>query len=136
MASFAKADPQTKLRLCNALAKQAGNGTLDFATAHPPEAKILQEFLGVEKTRTTHRNADFTIGCMKEQWNIGNRDLQGVKAACECQTTVMLRSATDAELDGYVAEIGTNPGGLASIVERTPWLVAATPAIAACRAEK
>jgi len=135
MKTFGTADPGAKYRLCEMLATRAKAGDLDFSKAYSEEGKLLLAIFDAnDGWRNTRRNADFTIGCMKQQWNAGNRDVSKVKVGCECQTAVMVKSASDQELEAWQRKIEEHAGNEAAVIAGTPWLQAALPAIAACKA--
>lgn len=71
------------------------------------------------------RDSDYTIGCMKTQYNHGLRDFDTVKKVCSCMTDVLTSSATNEQLEAMSAD----PSSVAS----QPWLAKAQPKIAACK---
>lgn len=136
MAPFDRADAREKHQLCETLSAKARGGKLDHANVAPTDARILLAiFSANDHWRNAKRNADFTIGCMKQQWNAGNHDISVVKPACECQTAVLVRSASDQELDDWQKRMSANRGNEAAVVESTPWFMAALPAMRACKSK-
>lgn len=81
-------------------------------------AKAGQAFL--------RRDSDYTIGCMKTQYNHGLRDFDTVKKVCSCVTDAITSSATAAQLEAQQS----HPETMAS----QPWFSIAAPKINACKA--
>jgi hypothetical protein len=132
MRAFDAGNAVTKHRLCNDLLEKHLNGTLKYEHAEPQHAEILKDAFGTAREwRIAQRNADFTTGCMKRHWNAGRRQIEEIQAACDCQTSVMLRVASDDELDAFVANLG-QPDKEKPSLDNTPWLRTAAPLMAAC----
>ena len=118
---------------CGALEKDMLSHALDFERAFPAEAASLQAVLAARSDpRIVQRNADLTIGCMKKLWNSGGRDAPAASRMCHCNTGVILRSATDEEVDAFLALVASARGNTQEVVEKTPWLRRAQPEMAAC----
>lgn len=133
MQAFDTADAKTRHGLCESLFERQQKGSLKYELAEPQRADVLKRVFGTEREwHLAQRNADFTTGCMKRHWNTGRRQIDEIKAACVCQTDVMLRVASDDELDAFVDAMGPSSGKEKPSLDNTPWLKAAAPLVAAC----
>jgi hypothetical protein len=116
---IAAADPQ----ICDALSKKTRSLQLDFANVYPADAKLLSAIFEANAAwKIKLRNADFTVGCVKSYWSRGEKEFDEVKSSCECQTGVLLKSATEQQISAWVSDIGLLGVEAATLKESNSWL--------------
>jgi hypothetical protein len=115
----APANPQ----ICDALSKKTRSLQLDFVNAYPADAKLLSAIFDANSAwKIKIRNDDFTVGCVKSFWNRGDKDFESVKSTCDCQTAVLLKSATEPQISAWVNDIGLVGVEAATVKESHSWL--------------
>ena len=129
MRSFDDTDAAGRRLLCDRLVAQLKSNQLDFPEIAADDAQTLRLRVQSE-TRWKHavRNADITVGCMKQNWNSGARDLDVVKPACECLTESILSHLNDDQVDDWIERVARGEGAA------EPWFATVQKSAEACRA--
>ncbi|HJU40577.1 MAG TPA: tetratricopeptide repeat protein [Tahibacter sp.] len=99
-------DAAPNARTCDLISRETRKGRSDFSETHAKPAQILRTlFAADDKLRIAKRDADFSVGCVKRLYNDGRRDFAAVQSLCECRTRALKASATDGEIDAWLAEL-------------------------------
>ena len=96
--------------LCNLVSTGMRHGDLSYAKTDADAARTLRPIYADDDTlRIAKRNADLALGCVKQNYNMGARDFALMRSGCDCQMHAIISSASDAEIDEWLAHLDTNP---------------------------
>lgn len=56
-----------------------------------------------EEVRILERNIDMEVGCVKAGYNSDVKQFEGIKKACNCQTSLVVKKMSNREIDDYLA---------------------------------
>jgi hypothetical protein len=131
MRLFDDTDAAGRRRLCDMLVAQLKSNQLDFSEVAADDAQTLRlRFQSEVRWRHAVRNGDITVGCMKQNWNSGVRDVDVVKPACECLTESILTHLKDDQVDDWVERVARGEGAA------EPWFATVQKSAEACRATR
>ncbi|MES1195987.1 MAG: hypothetical protein ABUL58_03495 [Steroidobacter sp.] len=55
-----------------------------------------------EEVRIMDRNTDMEVGCIKSGYNKGIKQFEGIRMACSCQTSLIIKKLSNQEIDDYL----------------------------------
>jgi len=91
--------------LCQLLSASMRKGQSSYAQTDAEAAQTLHAIYAADNTmRIAKRDADFTLGCMKQRYNAGAREAAPTGTLCACQTRAIKSRATDAQIDVWLAQ--------------------------------
>ena len=95
-------------------------------------ATLAARLGSAEEVRIIERNTGLEVGCVKAGYNGDVKQFEGMRKACECQTTLIVRTLSDREVDDYLALVAENKpqDALAFLGERI-----AVPELRSCYSE-
>jgi tetratricopeptide (TPR) repeat protein len=105
-------DAAPNAALCDLISRSLREGSLDYAKTDADAARVLRALYAKdEKMRITKRNADLSVGCLKQHYNTGARDFARAQRYCDCQTAAITANADDAQIDAWLADLPDGAGG-------------------------
>lgn len=72
-----------------------------------------------EEVRILERNIDMEVGCVKAGYNNDVKQFEGIKKACNCQTSLVVKRMSNREIDDYLAfATGKTPQDAVAFIEK------------------
>lgn len=96
-----RADNNENGKYCSQYFSQMASGSTPSVSA--ARTTLAPKLGSREDIRIVERNTDMEVGCVKAGFNSDVKQFEGIRKACDCQTTLIVKKVSVREVDEYLA---------------------------------